>query len=195
MKERKRWLDWVVGGVIFAVIFFVIILLVPKEEIAIYQNDTTMFDTNCLNKCTSECSASSDSDMEYDECRDSCDKGCRIFGNMTLPDGSIVWVTYEEVPKLNNTFNLFIDLMSYININDKNLSYQLKMVKNGTADRIIDPVLQEKVEALHDYLTENLTANEIYKFRLDGVLQMVYDIDDVLNTKNVTMINIRGKDE
>lgn len=102
---------------------------------------------------------------------------------------------FTDEEKLEYAMRLWTDIGNYIEEHDDNLTTQLKMVKNGTADSVVDPILQQKVDVLHDYLTESLTADEVVKLGLEGMLWQIYDIDDVLNPKNVTMINIRGKDE
>lgn len=102
----------------------------------------------------------------------------------------IIKIASDE-DKIAYVENAWKGILVYIEENDENLTTQLKMVRNGTADKVIDSVLQEKVDNLHDYLTENLTANEVVKFGFERLLWQIYDIDDMLNPKNITRVDLK----
>lgn len=92
----------------------------------------------------------------------------------------------------NYVGNAWIDILNYTRIHNDNLAAQLKMVRNGTADRVVDNVLQQKVDSLHDFLTKNISADTLVRIGADEILWQVYNLDDVLNPKNVTEVEINS---
>lgn len=100
--------------------------------------------------------------------------------------------TVDQQRKLNVTRDLYIDYTNYIQAHDKNLTIQLNLVRNKTIDRIVDPVLQEKLNKLHNNIVSNYSADEIQMFGLDQLLQELYNVDDVLNPKSVKIVNIQS---
>jgi len=50
--------------------------------------------------------------------------------------------------------------------------------------------LKEKVNSLHDYLTQNISATTLIIIGGDRILNNIYDLDDILNPRNVTIFRI-----
>ena len=96
----------------------------------------------------------------------------------------------EEIRIAEYVGNAWIDILNYTQIHNDDLTTQLRKVDNGTADRLVDDVLQQKVNNLHNYLTQNISATTLVKIGADEVLWMVYNLDDLFNPKNVTQIAI-----
>ena len=116
-----------------------------------------------------------------------------IVNDFSIETNTTPQYSAEEIRIAEYVGNAWIDILNYTKIHNDNLSIQLKMVRNGTADRVVDGVLQEKIDNLHDYLTENISATTLVKIGADEILWQVYNLDDVLNPKNVTEVEINSR--
>lgn len=170
METKKIWLKWIIGLAIFVVIFLVITIFLPKEKVLLKNNESQQSNGEYITLYT----------------------GDVIFvteDSITLPNGEIYYITEKVNVRLNTTGKLYMDWLRYINSNNDNLTKQGEIIKRGEIDRITDPILQEKSDKLIENL-EGYTPTELMIFQLDGLLWQLYDVDDMLNPKGVTMITI-----
>jgi len=96
----------------------------------------------------------------------------------------------KEQTKQDIVNELHENYKNYILENDEELVKKLADYKNNITDRVVDDELQQKVDILIGHLTEELTANEVMEYGYDGLLWQLYDVDNVLNPKNVSMFVI-----